>query len=155
EPRRGRRLALARVVQPLARRLDRGVQIAIAPREQHLLPAAQLLAQALVAPRLGRLPLQAAALLLHLVDDVVDAREVLLRRFELQLGRAPARLVLRDARRFFDQLPAIGRTRGQDHPDLALLDDGVGLRAEARVHQQLVDVLQAAVLAVDQVLALA
>src|SRR5690606_14425342 len=134
---------------------DGGAQIAIAPREEHLLPAAQLLAQPLIAPRLGGLALQAAALLLDLVDDVVDAREVLLRRLELQLGGPAARLVLRDARRLFDQRPAIGRTRGQDPPDLALLDDGVGLRAEARVHQQLVDVLQTALLAVDQVLALA
>ena len=39
--------------------------------------------------------------------------------------------------------------------DLALLDDGVGLRAEAGVHQQIVDVAQPADLAVDQVFALA
>src|SRR6186713_671793 len=106
-----------------------------------------------MAPRLCGLPLQAAALLVHFEDDVVDAREVLLRRFELQLRRAAAGAVLGDPRRFLDQLTPVGRSRGQDHPDLALLDDRVGLRAKARVHQQLVDVAQTAVLAVDQVLA--
>ena len=72
------------------------------------------------------------------------ARQVLLRGLELQLRGAPARLVLRHAGRFFDQLTPIGRPRAEDHPDLALLDDRVGLGAEARVHQQVVDVAQAA-----------
>ena len=75
----------------------------------------------------------------------------MLRGFELQLGRTAARLVLGDAGGLFDQLAPIGRARAQDHPDLALLDDGVGLLPEARVHQQFVDVLQPARLAIDQV----
>ena len=82
---------------------------AVAAREEHLLPAPHLVAQPRVAPRLGRLPLERAALLLDLEDDVVDAREVLLRRFELELGGAAARLVFGDARGFFDQLAPIGR----------------------------------------------
>ena len=68
---------------------------------------------------------------------------------------AAARLVLRDAGRLFDQLPAIGRPRAENQPDLALLDDRVGLGAEARVHQQVVNVAQPADLTVDQVFALA
>ena len=124
-------------------------------RELDLLPAAQLFAQPLVPPRARRLALQRAALLLDLEDDVVDARQVLLRGFELELGGAAARLVLGDAGRFFDQRAALGRARRQDLADLALLDDGVRLDAEARVHQQVVDVAQPADLAVDQVLALA
>ena len=128
---------------------------AVALRELHLLPAPQLLAQPPVAARLRRLPLQRAALLLDLEDDVVDAREVLLRRFELQLRGAAAALVLRDAGRLFDQLPPIGRAGAQNLADLALLDDGVGLDAEAGVHQQILHVAQPADLAVDQVFALA
>ena len=77
---RARRPAACRAVSIAVR------QLAIAPREQHLLPAPQLVAQPLVAPRLGCLALQRATLLLDLEDDVVDAREVLLRGFELQLG---------------------------------------------------------------------
>ena len=130
-------------------------QHALAAGEQHLLPAAQLVAQALVAPGLRRLPFQRAALLLDLEDDVVDAREVLLRRVELQLGGAPAGAVLRHAGGLLDQLAPIGGPRAQDHADLALLDDRVGLGPEPRVHQQLVDVAQPAHLAVDEVFALA
>ncbi len=114
----------------------------IALRELHLLPAPQLFAQPLVAPRLRGLPLQRAALLLDLEDDVVDARQVLLRGLELQLRGAAAALVLRHAGRFLDQLAPIGRPRAQDLADLALLDDGVGLDAEARVHQQVLHVAQ-------------
>ena len=87
----------------------------VLPREQHFLPAPQLVAQPLVAPRLRRLPLQRAALLLDFEDDVVDAREVLLRGFELQLRGAAPRLVLGDAGGFLDQLPPVGRPRAEDH----------------------------------------
>ena len=147
--------ALARVGEPCSRALDGRGQLAVAAHEQHLFPSPQLVAQPLVAPGLGGLTLQRAALLLDLEDDVVDARQVLLRGLELELGRAAARLVLGDAGRFLDQLPAIGRPRAEDHPNLALLDDRVGLGAEARVHQQFVDVAEPAHFAVDQVFAVA
>ena len=83
-----------------------------------------------------------------------SAGEVLLGGVELQLRGPAPRLVLGDAGGLFDQLPPVGRPRAEDHPDLALLDDRVGLGAKAGVHQQLVDVAQPAVGAVDQVLAL-
>ncbi len=155
EPRLGGGFALARVGQPGARRLDGLRQVAEPPREQDLLPAAQLVAQALVPSRLGRLTLQAAALLVDFEDDVVDAGEVLLRGLELQLRRPAPRLVLRDAGRFLDQHAPIGGPRREDQPDLALLDDRVGLGAQAGVHQQFVDVPEPALGAVNQVLALA
>src|SRR5688572_27389807 len=69
-------------------------------------------------------------------------------------SRPAARLVFRNARGLFDQLAAIGRSRAENHADLALLDNRVGLGAKAGVHQQLVDVSEPAGLAVDQVLAL-
>src|SRR5262249_12412796 len=74
---------------------------------------------------------------------------------ELQLRLAAPRAVLRDARGLLDDRAPLGRLRGEDLSDLALLDDRVRLRAEARVHEQLVDVAQATDLAVHQVLALA
>ena len=155
DARGGRGFAGARLLEPRLGRFDLARERVVLARELHLLPAAQLLAQPLVAPRARRLALQRAALLLDFEDDVVDARQVLLRGLELELGRAAARLVLRDARRFFDQRAPLGRPRRQDLPDLALLDDRVGLDAQPRVHQQVVDVAQPADLAVDQVLALA
>ncbi len=155
EPGRGRGLALARAGELRARGLDRFAKHAVALGELHLLPPPQLFAQPLVATRLGRLSLQRAALLLDFEDDVVDAREVLLRGFELELRRAPAALVLRHARGLFDELAAIGRTRAQNLADLALLDHRVRLDADAGVHQQVLHVAQPAHLAVDQVLAFA
>ena len=73
---------------------------------------------------------------------------------ELELGRMASRLVLRDARGFLYQLPPVCRPRAENHADLSLLDDRVGLGAEARVHQQFVDIAQAAHFPVDQILAL-
>ena len=149
------RLTLTRIGQACARRLDRFRQLTILAREEHLLPAPQFVAQLLVALGLASLALQRAALLLHFEDDVVDAGEVLLRGIELQFRRAAAGFVLRDTGRFLDELTAVGRTRAEDEADLPLLDDGVGLRTEAGVHQQVVDVAQAARMTVDEVLALA
>ncbi len=126
-----------------------------APAEEHALDPLHLLADRAPAPRLGRLALEALELLLDLVDDVVDAEEVLLRRLELELGLPAAGLVLRDAGRLLDDRAAVGGLGGEDLADLALLDDRVGLRAEAGVHEQLVDVAQATDLAVHEVLALA
>ncbi len=120
-----------------------------------LFPPAQLFTQPLVTPRARGLALQGTALFLDFENDVVDARQVLLRGFQLQLGGSAARLVFGDAGGFFDQRAPLGRARRQDLPDLALLDDGIRLHAEARIHQQVVHVPQAAHLAVDQVFALA
>ncbi len=149
------RLPFACFREPGARRLDGLGQLAVFPRKKDFLEAPQLIAQLLIAPCFCRLPLERAALLLDLEHDVVDAREVQLRGFQLELSGPAPRFVLRDAGRFFDQLAAIGWARAEDHPDLALLDDRVGLRAESRVHEQVVDVPQAARnRAVDQVLTL-
>ena len=153
----GRRRALTRPRgrQTFARRFDGRRQLAVPAGEEHLLPAPQFLAQALVAARLGGLTLQRAALLLHLEHDVVDPRQVLLRRLELQLRGPSSRLVLRDAGCLLDQLTPVGRAGAEDEADLALLDDGIGLGAQAGIHQELVDVAQPDHLAVDQVLAVA
>ena len=148
-------LALADRGERFARRADGLGQPLVALREEQLLPPAQLAAQPLVAAGLAGLPLERGALALELVDEIVDAGEVLLRRFELELGLAAARLELGDAGRFLDQLPAIGRLRAEDLADLALLDDGVALHADADVHQDVLHVAQADGVAVDQVLALA
>ena len=152
--RRGRTLARPRIVERAVGVLDGGPERQAAPREVDLLPAPQLLAQASVAPCPGRLPLERPALLLDLEDDVVDAGQVLLRRLELELGRPPPRLVLGDAGRLLEQLPALGRARPQYLTDTPLLDYRVGFHAHARVHQEVLHVPQSADLPVDEVLAL-
>ena len=154
-PRRRRLLDLAGRLEPGARRREVRVEGPAPPRKPHRLPTPQLLAQPAVAPGLGRLALQRPPLLLDLVDDVVDPGQVLPRRVELELGRPAAVLVLGDAGRLLEELPPLRGPRPQDLADLALLDHRVGLDADARVHQQILDVAQAADPAVDQVLALA
>ena len=151
----GERFPIARIGQLRPRRVDGRAERSIPQRELHFLPSPQLFTQAAVAPRLGRLALQRAALLFDLEHDVVDAGQVLLRRFELELGGAAAALVFRDAGGFLDQLPSIGGPGAQNLANLALLDDRITLDANAGVHQQVLHVLQAAGLSVDQVLALA
>ena len=59
-----------------------------------------------------------------------------------------------DAGGLLKDLPAVGGLDGQDLIDLALSDDGVPLPAQARVHEQLVDVLEPHRAAVDVVLTL-
>ena len=151
----GRRLALACPFEPAPHGLDDLGQLAVLPRKQHLLPPAHFVAELPVPSRLGRLALEGSALLLHLEHDVVDTREVQLCGFELQLSGAAPRLVLGDARRFLDEHATVGRSRAQNQSDLALLDDGVGLGTEPRVHQKVVNIPQPARPTIDQILALA
>ena len=70
------------------------------------------------------------------------------------LGLLLAVAVAGDARRLLKDLPPVGGLDGEDFVNFALADDGVALPAQARVHKQLVDVLQADGSAVDVVLAL-
>jgi hypothetical protein len=148
-------LALAFGGEALREGVGLRTQVQEAPAIQHALDRLHLFAHRAIAPRLAGLALERLELLLDLVDDVVHAEQVLLRGFELELGLAAARLVLRDAGGFFDEGAPVRGLAGEDEADLALLDDRVGLGPEAGVHEQLVDVLQAADLAVHQVFALA
>ncbi len=149
----GRGFALARVGKPGSRGFDGLGQLPILAGEQHLFPAPQFVTKFLVAAGLAGLAFQRAALLLDLEHDVVDARQVLLGGLEFQLGGAAARLVLRHACGFLDQLSTVGRACAENQSDLALLDDGVGLGAKTGVHQEVVDVAQAAGVTVNEVFA--
>ena len=115
---------------------------------------AQAVAEPLVAHRLGRLAPQAADLAADLADHVGDAGQVLVGERELAQGLPALALVLGDAGRLLeDGAPLLGLGR-EDLVDLALGHDRVARPADARVHEELVDVLQAAGLAVEKVLAL-
>ena len=110
--------------------------------------------EALVADGLGRLAAQAADLPPHLGDDIRDPRQVLVGQRQLAEGLAPLALVARDAGGFFEDGPALLRLRGKHLVDLPLRHDRVRRAAHARVHEKLGDVLEAARLAVDQIVAL-
>ena len=108
-----------------------------------------------VALGLGRLALERAEVSLDLRDDVADAQQVLLRHLHLPLGLLLPALELRDAGGLLDEEAAVLRLRADDEADLALLDDRVGLRPDARSEEEVGDVLQADGRLVDQVLAVA
>ena len=114
----------------------------------------QLVAQDEELLGLFRLQPQRLHLQLQLVYLVVDAHQVLLGALQLALGLLLAVAEAGDARRLLKDLPPVGGTHREDLVDLALADDGVALPAQARVHEQLVDVLEAHRAAVDVILAL-
>ena len=118
------------------------------------LRALELVAQSeILLRRLGLLA-QGLDLKLQLIDLVVDAQEVFLRAGELALRLLLAVAVARDAGRFLKDLAAFVALAGNDLGDAALPDDRVPVAAEAGVHEQLVDIAQAAGLAVDIIFAL-
>src|SRR5439155_7751116 len=121
-------------------------------QRQPLLP--QIVHQTLVAAGLRRLPPQSVDLLLDLDDDVVDAQQVRLRRLELQLRLPPLRAVAEDAGRLLEHGAPVLRLCRQDLVDLPLLDRRVQARADVGPRQKILDVLETAALAVQDVLAL-
>ena len=71
----------------------------------------------------------------------------------LPLGLLLPALVLGDAGGLLDEHAAVLGARRDDEADLALLDDRVGLGADAGAEEEVGDVLQADLRLVDQVLA--
>ena len=116
---------------------------------------AHLVAQLGEALGLRGLALQGIHLARDFVEDVVEARQVQLGFFEARFGEALLRFELGDAGGFFDDRAAIGRLAAQDLSNTALFDDRVGLRSETGAHEDVLDIAQAAELAVEQVFAFA
>ena len=117
--------------------------------------AAHLLAKFGIAPCFRSLPFQRCELLFHFDENVVHARKIDLRGFELRFREPPLRLVHRDARGLFDDGAAIHRLRIQDLADAALLDDRVTVRAQPHAHENFLDVAKAGDAPVDEIFALA
>ena len=108
----------------------------------------------LVAAGLGGLALEGADLALDLFDDVLDTHEVRLSVFQLAERFFFLSLELRDAGGLLEDRAAIFRAVAQDLVDLSLLHDRVGAAAHAGVHEELVDVAEAACGFIDEILAL-
>ena len=117
--------------------------------------AFELAFQFLIALRFRRLALERIDLAGDFFQDVEHAGEILLGAFEFGFGEAAAALVFRDARGFFDDGAAVLRFRREDLADAALLDDRVAFRAEAAAHEDVLNVAQAGLAAIDQVFAFA
>ena len=81
---------------------------------------------------------------IELAQDVVDAQQVLARALHLALGSQFAAAIQRRAGGFLDEQAAILRLGVDQLLDAPLLDDRVGLGADAGAEKELGDVLQAA-----------
>ena len=134
---------------------DGALQVKVGAMGEMRVEDAQVLHEGLVAARLSRLALERADLALHFLDDVGDAQEVALGVLQLTEGLFFLRLVLRDPGGLLEDRATVLGAAVEQERGLALLHDGVGAPADAGVHEEIVDVLQAAGRAVDQVLRLA
>ena len=116
---------------------------------------AQVLHEGLVASCLAGLALKGANLPLHLLDDIGDTEKVRLGVLQLAERLLLLRLVLRDAGSLFEDGASVFRAAVEQLRRAPLLHDGVGAPADAGVHEEIVDVLEPAGGAVDQILRLA
>ena len=118
------------------------------------LERALLRAQLLVAIGLRGLAIERRDLAAQLDQDVVHAQQVLLGRAQLGFGLLAPLAVLPDPRSLLeDHAPVLGLARDQIR-DLALLDDRVAARADARIEEEIQHVAQPDRHLVDRVLAL-
>ena len=88
-------------------------------------------------------------------EDVEDTGEILLGAFELGFGETAFGFEAGDAGSFFDDGAAVSGAGGEDLADAALLDDGVGFRSEAGAHEDVLDVAETGLLAVDEIFTVA
>ena len=116
---------------------------------------AHFFAQAGVALGFGGLALQRIHLARDFFEDVVDAREVQLGVFEARFGEALLGFEFRNAGGLFENRAAVGGAAAEDLADASLLDERVGLGAEAGAHEEFLNVAQAAEFAVEQIFAVA
>jgi hypothetical protein len=115
----------------------------------------QFLGNLFVAARLAGLALERADLPLHFADEVGDAQKILLGVFQFAERFFFCDLEFRDAGGFLENHPAVFRLAGKNLRDVALRHDAVARAADARAHEKLLDVLEPARRAVDEILAAA
>ena len=108
-----------------------------------------------VAAGFGGLALEGGELLFDFDENIVDAGKIELGGLELGFGEAALGLVHGDAGGFFDDGAAVHGLGVEDEADAALLDDGVGIGAEAHGHEEFGDVAEADRATVEEIFALA
>ena len=113
----------------------------------------EAVAEATVAQGLRGLATQRRDLASNFADDISHAGQVgidagqLIQRF-LTLG-----LIAGDAGSFFKEIAALGRVRGEDLVNLALHHERIGHTANAGVHEEALDILQAGGLPIQEIIA--
>jgi hypothetical protein len=108
--------------------------------------------QGLVAARLGGLALQGIHLAADLGEDVGEPQQVGFGIFQLAQGFLFLPLEFGDAGGFLEDCAAVLGFRRQQHVDLALGHDRITGATDPGVHEQVLDILEAAGLAVEQIL---
>ena len=91
---------------------------------------------------------------MQLLDDIVDADEVLLGFFQFPNRGLLAVFILRDAGDFVKQEPPFFWAHVENQIDLALLHDRVSIYTDAGVHEEFADIAQPTWSLVDKVAAL-
>src|SRR5262249_10291888 len=112
---------------------------------------AHLLSDGAVADRLPRLPLERVDLSSELIDDILEPRQVLLRRAQPQLRLVPPRVQARYAGRLLQHAPTLFGLGLNDLADAALVHHGGRGRAGRRVGEENVHVAGAHLAAVDAI----
>ncbi len=115
----------------------------------------QLLAQGQIFFRRFRLLFQRPDLQLQLLDLIAHAHKALIRGGKLALSLLLAVAIAADAGGLLEYLAAVGGFGGHDLRNASLPDDGITIAAKAGVHEQLMDIAQADVFAVDKIFAVA
>ena len=80
----------------------------------------------------------------YFVEDIVDAREILLCLFKTQFGETLLRLEACNAGGLFDNGAAIVGLRAKQLANALLLDDRVALRPQTCAHEDVLDIPQPA-----------
>jgi len=130
-------------------------QLAVAVDRELETLGAHLVDEYLIALGAAGLDLQRTHQPLLLGDDVGDAQQIGLHALEPPQRLLATGLVLRDSRGLLEHGTSLCVAVAQDLVDLALLHDRHAAPAAAGVHEQIADVLQAAAVLVEEVLALA
>ena len=130
---------------------DGAFQIKIGAVREMGVEHTEILHERLVTTGLTRLSLERADLALHLLDDIGDTQEIGLGVFQLAERLFLLSLVLCDAGGFLEDGATILGTAVEELRRPPLLHDGVGAATDARIHEKIVDILEPAGGAVDQV----
>ena len=141
------------LVQLIQDALLGGLQLHGLARQQDALGGLDLAVQFLGLPGPGGLSAQGLHLLVELKEDVIQPLQVGAGLVQAALGLAAAQLVAGDAGGLFQQQPAVLGATTEDEIDLSLLNEAVGPGTHARVEEQILDILEAGLPAIDAVLA--
>ena len=91
---------------------------------------------------LGRLDFNTAKTLIDFLDDVVHAQKVLIHLLQLSMRFFFPGLELGDSRGFLEDQASLFGIGVQHRGDASLLDDAVGVHADAGVEEQFPNVLE-------------